>query len=1172
MYISKLVLQGFKSFLKRTEVEFGQGITAVVGPNGCGKTNIIDAIRWVIGEQKPSVLRSERITDVIFNGTATRRPLNVAEVSLVIHNVSGRMPIAYTDVEITRRLYRNGESEYFINRNLCRLKDITDLFLDTGMGANAYSIIELKMIEDLLSETPEERKRLFEEAAGVNKYRLQRKAAIRKLEATHDDLVRLNDIIGEIENNVRNLKRQLQRYEKYQEISQKLIEAEVQLASRRVQNLREKYQPVQASILAKHGRLAELNTLIGGLEVQANQHQQTLLVKEEQLNHQRQEMEDASERWNQAKTELLLLNEDLRHQQQDLIRLSNSLTELTQNKVNAQKRHAEITQEIQTVIQQLEAKRQQFKQIATEGEAIIQRNQQTADQLQKLQDERFHLLRAQAEFKARQQNLQDNIQTRQAELENILNQIEKLSSQQTDLTQKISLAQTKLEQLQTERNTNQQILAELTQRINTLTEQRGKLLDEIRLADGTLDRLNNQIQFYQGIIQSKEGFEPGLQYVLDHLSEFPGIRGALSDLIHTEQHYYPAVEAVLKDISRLLVADTKAAALQAINRLSELKKGRVAIVPLDADLPKKASTSAIGLKPLSEYLHCQPALESLKQFLFGQIWLCEDEQFDRYINDPNYAFLTLVTEKGRLREASGILSGGSTAAESQQLLGRQARLKEYEKEYVVAKRERDELQQQLDLLETELKDTRQKQQQSQKDQLSLTQQFDQSETQLKNAQNLLAQLNTRLQSLSDQKVATQMALETFKAKLQKEIPQENETTAKVQQLDTAMAQLNITAKSNKADLDAWNSRTQNVRIELLNLENRNRNLTDSLNALEGSLKRTTQQIIAIETERENLRQRIADSQQKAQEHTKQVELLQQKVQQIKLAFTTLQKDYQQLRLLQDDINRQLSEARREKETISAELKQFELDLANYLARENEICAVLQQKFNRTLPTELPAELPSEEEALQAVERQKHQLELIGTVNLAVKEEYEQEKARLDFLTEQRDDLVESEKGLNTVIQQIDKIAREQFMAIFDQIQANFKQTFEIFFGGGEAELKLVGHEDPLEADIEIWACPGGKKMRTLRMLSAGEKALTAIALLFAIYQVKPSPFCILDEVDAPLDDENIRRFINVIKTFAERTQFIIVTHNKATMTIADTLYGVTMGEKGVSQLVSVRLE
>ncbi len=1174
MYISKLVLYGFKSFLKRTEIEFGRGITAIVGPNGCGKTNIIDAIRWVIGEQKASILRSDRITDVIFNGTATRRPLNMSEVSLVIHNVSGRIPIAYTDIEITRRLYRNGESEYFINRNLCRLKDITDLFLDTGMGANAYSIIELKMIEDLLSETPEERKRLFEEAAGVNKYRLQRKAALRKLEATRDDLVRLNDIINEVENSVKNLKRHLQRYEKYQEITQKLIEAEVQLASRRIFDLRQKYLPLQEQISAKQTRLNWVNENLQQLETEFQQKNTQWHSQEEILENKRRELEAATGSLNQSKTEGLLLNEQLRHHRQNLSKLENNIASLRSNRESSLKRQEQIGQEINELQTLLESKRATFKQLAGESESVLQQNRIITAEIQQLQDERFNLMRAQAEQTARQNSLKENIQHRQNELKALKQQINNLTEQQSALNQKATDQQSRLTALKEQLSVSKKQLADAEQQQNDFEAKQNKLREEIRKIDSELDRLSNRVQFYSSIIQSKEGFGPGLQYVLDHLPEFPGIRGALSDLIAVEPRYYLAVEAVLKDISRLLIADDQSAALTAIAKLSIQQKGRVSIIPLDANFqnnnPKPPDNQS--LEPLVKFLQCTRELEHLKDFLFQNVYCCPDEDFDELVRNRQLKNISIVSDKGRFRDGSGIFSGGGETTEAQLLIGRNQRLASYEKEYARAREQRAELQQKLNQVQQEINTLAKLRQTTQAENNRLTQAINRLTEEIQTQQTSLLQINSRLQSLNEQKVAIQAMIESFTEKLQKELPVEGQTSEKVAHIDELLEQKKAFLLQIKNQFDEWNNRSQNARIELINLENRYRNLSDSRTALISNLQYTEKQLQQTETEKVTLQTTITQLEQQLSQNAQQTEQLSQTVNQLNTEYFSLQTEFQSTRQSLDELNQKINVLRNEKEQIIQELKTLELDKSAYLATEREISTVLMQKYNRQVTAELNADLPSEAEAIQSVERQKHQLELIGTVNMAVKEEHEQEKARLDFLTEQRDDLLESEKGLNEVIGQIDKIAREQYLEIFEKIRTNFKATFDIFFGGGEADLKMIGDPDPLESEIEIWACPGGKKMRTLKMLSAGEKALTAIALLFAIYQVKPSPFCILDEVDAPLDDENTRRFLNVIKTFAEKTQFIIVTHNKSTMAIADTLYGVTMAEKGVSQIVSVKLE
>ncbi|HPC36318.1 MAG TPA: chromosome segregation protein SMC [Candidatus Marinimicrobia bacterium] len=1173
MYISKLTLYGFKSFLKKSEIQFGRGITSIVGPNGCGKTNIVDAIRWVIGEQKASVLRAERVTDVIFNGTATRRPLNLAEVSLTINNVSGRVPIAYSDVEITRRLYRNGESEYFINRNLCRLKDITDLFIDTGMGANAYSIIELKMIEDILSETPEERKRLFEEAAGVNKYRVQRKAALRKLESTRDDLLRLNDIINEVDQNVKNLKRQIARYEKYQETTQKLIEAEVILASRRIFDLRAKQAPILAEIDAKQKLLEKISAELSGKESQGREQQKILNAIEAELQSRRNELEAL--RANKAKLEAsgLLLKEQLRNNAQNNARLTTAINALLENIESTKNRQKIIEQELITNAQTLEEKRLSYKSAVEAQQGIENNYKKLSADLQALQDERFNAFRQQAEQTARLNNLKENINQREKELQNIIEQIATQTNNQTNLATTLKELREKIDVLTVRRDELEKSLQNELSRQQSLNEQENHVRDELRHCESALDKLNNQIQFYSSIIHSKEGFAPGLQYVLDHPDEFPGIRGALSDLLSVDPRYYLAVEAVIKDIARLLVAESRPAALQTLEKLNRLEKGRVSIIPLDSRSRMPAFKPAEnGLQPLLKFIKSDAHLENLKEMLFGNVYCCSDDQFEELINNPDLESYSIVTDRGRFRDANGWFSGGAEQSAANVLVGRQTRLNELEEEIKSVEKQRAVLLEKLQSAQSEIHRHNEIREKLHRDRQQIEAEIRQLSDVLRATESQQVQSSGTLTALNEQKVTLTTAIASFKERLAKETPAQSSVDSQLAQMDQLISIKKTELDQVRANLDQHNQNLQNLRVELINLENKARNLADEKVVLERNLnnnleqvEKARQELAVVELEKGQLEKSLSDNKLAETEAVTLANQAESKYRQIEQAFKSLREKI-------EAINTEIFNLRHTKEQNSEDLKRLELANSQFTANINEISSVLLEKYNRTPLEEISTDLPAETEARQVVERYRHNLEQIGMVNMAVKEEYEQEYTRWKFLNDQRDDLVSSEKGLTEVIAQIDQIAREQYLETFNQIRSNFKTTFDIFFGGGEADLRLIGADDPLEAEIDIWACPSGKKMRSLRMLSAGEKALTAIALLFAIYQVKPSPFCILDEVDAPLDDENIRRFTNVIRTFSENTQFIIVTHNKATMAIADALYGVTMAEKGVSQIVSVKLE
>ena len=1173
MYISKLSIYGFKSFVKRAEIEFGQGITSIVGPNGCGKTNIVDAIRWVIGEQKSSILRADRITDVIFNGTATRRPLNLAEVSLTIHNVSGRVPIAYVDIEITRRLYRNGESEYFINKNLCRLKDITDLFIDTGMGANAYSIIELKMIEDILSENPEERKRLFEEAAGVNKYRVQRKAALRKLDATRDDLLRLNDIISEVDAKVKNLKRQFQRYEKYQDTTQKLIEAEVLLATCRVADLRHRQSPLIENLNQRQAELTTISQELTAREADWQSQQTALNAKEADLQNQRGVLENLHAARAQLETDARVFQEQTRNLTQTINRLTEEQNQLEKNNTVYRERSAKLGREETDLQQVLIDRREQFRQISEAQLAVEQRYKALESALQALQDERFRYLREQAEFSARYNSLQENIQQREKELSAITYQIEEQQSNLQALQEAQVALQDENDRYAKQRSELQRKIAQVLEQRRQLGEQKQTTQDQLRGLTAEMDRVQTQIQFYSGIIQSREGFSPGLQYVLDHLSDFPGVRGALSDLLAVDASWYLAVEAILKDISRLLVADSRPAALAALATLARSGRGRVAIIPLDGQFDETAvKVNRPELQPLLRYVKSDKRLEPLKIFLFRNVYCCPDDKLDELIGDHRLDQLTLVTERGRYRDAQGFLGGGAETADSNILVGRAERLANLQRQYEKVSKQHAQLTTRLKELTATDERHRQQGDELQKQAEQLAAAHHQLEEKQHGVEGQILQTNSVLQTLRDNQITLNTALVNFRERLTKENPAQVNLTAQVEQLDQQIAQKKSELENLKSAVDETAQRLQNERVELINLENQFRNLSDSRRLTERDLQTTADRQTAAQAELQSTRTILAELNIQIQCNEADLQNAVQVLQAATQRYQQTEAEYQVQRTSLEKLNQVLYDLRHRRERLSDELKNLELENSQFAAREKEIITVLNEKYNRTIPDVIPTELPSLAETQQAVERHRRNLELIGMVNMAVKEEYNQEDTRLRFLTEQRDDLEASEKGLKEVITQIDNIARQQFLEIFEKIRGNFKTTFSIFFGGGESDLRLIGETDPLEAEIDIWACPDGKKMRSLKMLSAGEKALTAIALLFAIYQVKPSPFCILDEVDAPLDDENTRRFTNVIRTFAEKTQFIVVTHNKSTMAIANALYGVTMAEKGISQIVSVKLE
>ena len=1174
MYISRLSLYGFKSFLKKSEVEFGRGITSVVGPNGCGKTNIVDAIRWVIGEQKSSVLRADRSTDVIFNGTSTRRPLNLAEVSLTIHNVSGRVPIQYSDITITRRVYRNGESEYFINKHLCRLKDITDLFIDTGMGANAYSIIELKMIEDILSETPEERKRLFEEAAGVNKYRVQRKAALKKLDATRNDLLRLNDIILEVDSKVKALHRQLKRYEKYKEVSQQLIDTEVLLAARRVFDIRLKEQPLEDELASRRTRLEAVSKEIDVKEKAWNQDQELFEHNEGILQEKIQNLDQIKTNFNQLQTRQSVLREQQRNIEQTILRLQKEAEDLDVNALRLRDRKQKLEAEQAEYQTQIKAKKAGFEGLSTEQEKVDSGFNAISAEIQSLQDQRYALVREQAEYTAKYNSQKENIAQREKELLSLKEQIDRIVTAEAQIKGSVEAKKNDVDLLKNGLEETYAGESRSEEKYEQLFNREKEVNQTLRKIESELDKINNKIQFYSSIIQSKEGYSPALQHILEHAVEFPGILGALSDQIAVESGYQLAVQAVLKDISRLLLASDRLAALETVTKLESIGKGSVAILPLDFSIHDASGPNPGNskLQPLARFVKCKENLRPVRDLLFRDVFICEDEDFRELLNEPALDSVTIVSKRGKLRDAAGILSGGAESSESGILVGRAEMLNRFEVEFDELQRERDGIGSELAQIREDMQGIVRQRKDLEQRRRDLQNRIRQQEEALRSGEAKLIEYQSILKTLNENRLTVKVALENFRQKSKKEDPQNSAVNAKIEELDQKIERRKNELAQAKITLDQINQRVQNERLEFVNLENRYRNAVDELYATEQSIRsQGTRSQTSIREKEAGL-----EKQKEIGVNQEQINLDLEKTRHALNAageeVADLRSAHQKLRARIQLLNEELFKLRHEKELLSGDISRLELEKSEFTGQEKEIRSVLMEKYERTIPGEYPDELPDAEELTRKIARFKKNLEEIGMVNMAVRDEYEQELSRLKFLEDQRNDLVESEKGLNEVIEQIDDIARKQYVEVFNKIRENFKKTFSIFFDGGDSEIQMVGDSDPLEANIEIWACPSGKKMRSLKMLSAGEKALTAIALLFGIYQVKPSPFCILDEVDAPLDDQNTKRFTNVIRTFSQNTQFIIVTHNKVTMSIADSLYGVTMAESGVSQIVSARLE
>lgn len=1176
MYISELEIFGFKSFALKTKLKFSQGITCVVGPNGCGKTNVVDALRWVMGEQKSSTLRSDKMTDVIFAGSKYKKPLNYAEVALTIHNNRQLLSVAYENVLISRRLFRDGTSEYLLNNTPVRLKDIQDLFVDTGMSTDAYSVIELKMVEEILNENKEARKHLFEEAAGINKYKNQRKSAHRKLDATREDLTRLEDIIYEIDKKVSALKRQLNKYEKYREYTDELRDLEIVFAQWQWQDIQDLIIPLEEQLGRNQVRQTETGQQLGIEEAMLGRYKNDLEKMESDLEAVNETLGRLNHSLNENHSQIILWQEKIQNANHSINRLTAEKEQAQQRRLANEKIREDISADLNAndpAISRLRERQEELQQKLKAAEAKYADIHQTMEHLrndliglqQKVREKEQLILRLEDQKKQKQQLFEENenrLMNARLRLEAHQSALNAASDELANLHEQLSRAEK----------------AEATYK--AATESQRNSLDNLKAQRiqlrGRIEQTRNELEFFQSIVESMEGFNPGVKYTMKELKH-PGIRGTVADLVTVDEKYTQAIEIGLGNAARFLVSDTKDAALDVIEDLKAKRRGRVTIIPLDiirdryreprpfTDIDK----NVIG--PATDFIHTAPELRILVDYFLGDLMLVHSlrDIADKVLRESRYRF---VTPDGDYIEQKGLIKGGRNQRDNQQqILGRKEKIAALEselKEYSAALNSIDQ-----QLMETEsalaeairqseeydrsLRTVRRDIQEQEKRRDTLEYARQHTDDSILEAQNHIAEYQSAIHDLDEQIGRTSV--------------ERDETEQAAERLRHKVARFQSDHQQIITVRDDLNRGLQDIRVELISQEReketiqyRYQNALDTINEL-------TQRLTSIDKEINNqqtilregesaLTQLRLDRDQESLAFDEQTEIR-------KNQSASIQSKKEQIR----DLELSITQQHRQRENVFQTLRDIEIRLSDIRMKQMQIKERMFDRYHIDI-TLRHFELPdmNRDELEQTLDKLHRRIELIGPINMAVKTEYDEENARLTFLQEQQNDLLEAEKSLIETIDKLDIEARKQFETVFAQIRENFHKTFTLFFPNGSGDIRLVGNSDPLEADVEIFARPKAKEMKSLKALSGGEKALTAIALLFSIYLVKPSPYCILDEVDAPLDDQNIQRFTSALKHFTNTTQFIIVTHNKLTMKAANYLYGVTMEEEGVSKIVSVQ--
>jgi len=1199
LYLSKLEILGFKSFAQKTVIVFNEGITSIVGPNGCGKTNIVDAIRWCLGEQKSAALRSDKMENVIFNGTSEKKPMGMAEVSLSIKNTKGILPTEYTDVTITRRIFRSGESEYLLNKNICRLKDITNLFMDTGIGANAYSVIELKMVETILSSKAEERRTMFEEAAGVNKYKLRRRLAIRKLDEVKADLVRVSDIVTEIEKQVNYLERQAKKANRYNKISTSLRELEIDFAERELALLNVKKEEAKQKKEENLRKKIETESQLNMLEDQAGGIKKDLTIIEKQLEDRRNELNRLTERIYLIQKNISVEEERKRFLSENIDRYQLELDELKHNLRGSQ-----------NVIEDGTASLEKLKREISFKENQLDLKTEEVKGLKTLHEEKRSGLKNQSDFlmiKFKEiAALENNVLGIKNSLDEKNRSIGRLNDKILSSTSNIAKTVGYIEELNKEKAGAQKKLEESESYFVKKQKEKDELENELnRLREKEIEEkavtvaLKEKINFVQGLIENLEGVSKGAKALLGNdewLSKKPGDprsrRILLAHAGSTSDDFRFAVEASIKNNLNSILIESLEDLRNAVEYLKNNESGKASFYLIGDEGFRKTGFIS-GIRELNE----RRKIKKISKEKGFKAWSkdlvsCDDKWrafFNRrlrktaivdsfetalflYRKYPDFNFTSL---NGDFADSSGVIEAGSAPKADDSLFGRKQFLENLKYDYIHRKAEIEKIKELLENTEQkinkiDLKNISEQARLLVNDIANIEKQIALFEYEKKKAADEIEKARKEIQDLANEANRIDDRLNTYTADLEKIKAEKNEADAGFKVMEAEFSEYENKLNSETAEQNKLVVEKERLFSELRNTESAVRHAENSIESINKTISRRENDILSSTEEMNNINNLLS----KKNRELKNLEL--DKEGKLK-DFGSVEEKYNSIKEEITAIEDKQRSFREQKDEVVEEIHQCEMKIGEYEIKISNLFDHIKDSYSLTLSGKTFEDLDTfdfnrREEELQSL---KQQIKSLGPINLLAYSEFEEEKERFDFLSRQRNDLIDSEKDIIKTIDEINATAQRQFMETFEKIRENFINIFRgLFNPGDEADLRLEesseGSPDPLEAKIEIIAKPKGKRPTSIELLSGGEKTLTAIALLFAIYLVKPSPFCILDEIDAPLDDANIDRFTKILADFSRDTQFIVVTHNKRTMEAAETLYGVTMQEEGVSKLVSVR--
>ena len=1175
MYLKRLEIKGFKSFPTKTEIVFNEGITAIVGPNGSGKSNISDAIRWVLGEQSAKSLRGDKLEDVIFVGTESKKAMNYCEVAITLDNSDNKLDLGFSEVTIKRRAYRTGESEFFLNNKSCRLKDIKEILLDTGIGKDGYSIVEQGKVDEILSNNPVNRRKVFDEACGISKFRYKKQEAERNLKHTKENLERIDDIYIEIENQLKPLFLQQEKAVKYLEFSKKLKVLEVNSCIKEV-----------AELEAELDELNKHSNLLGSQSNEIQKQKSTLEKAVEETNIEIENINDGINKSqdyintiksviSQKDAQVNLINEKIRNCKNEIERNKEEIIYIKE-KLNSDK----IT--LEKLINQKYEKEKIINDLNIDIKSIESNNKESRDKietinrdLENLKDEIINLLNNKQDATSKLSTLNANKENINLRKETIDLDIREIKYKIDKKIEEVSKASEKLEDKTKSMESLKNDEVKTNNDFNILLNKSNNIEKQIQNSKYSLNDYKSKLNIYIEMENHYEGFNKGVKEVLKN-KNLQGIQGALGQVIEVPSKFEKSIEASLGAYMQNIITNDESSAKFAINYLKKNNLGRVTFLPMNIIKSNKidtrnikVGTSFIGIA--SDLIKFDDKYRNIIENILGRTIIIDNiDNAIKFAKENNHKF-KVVTLDGEILNPGGSLTGGSLRV-SGNILSRKRLINEYKEKIELLKAEIDRLYIEKNEADNNTKITREKLKQISIDITSLDKEIIIENAELNKFKEEIKSLKISVEKLENEKDGLGSNLEYIleKSKLIKDDilsidTKHDENKSQIESLTNKLKEYNSLYEDDKLKFDNLNLNLvkhnqiyesiirdiQRISEENKTLENKYVQIEKFLNDKTIETSKLEEDIVIEETEKISLNKQLVDN-------TRSLETK-------KLSKESLKEKLEDLNKESKNIDRQYIDLKESLFKVESKIERLKSN------KEDHINSLF-EKYEITLDQAIEMKDDNLDVDKRYLENIRKEIRNLGNVNLDSIKEYEHIKERHDFYSEQKKDLEQSIEVIEKLIYELEENMKKEFESNFNKINENFKFVYKRLFGGGNGELKIVDKNNILESDIEITAQPPGKKMKNLNLLSGGEKALTAISILFSIILAKPTPFCILDEIEAPLDDANIFRFGEFLKELSNDTQFISVTHRRGTMEAADYIYGVTMQEKAISKVLSLKLK